>query len=113
MKQHLIAAASAGLLAICMTGNVAAQAVDAGAAESLAKKSKCGNCHALDKKKDGPSYKEIAAKYKGKADGPQKLFTHMTTSPKVKIDGKEETHDDAKTKNEADVKNLAAWILSR
>ncbi len=112
MKRHLIAAASAGFLFLC-TGNASAQAVDAAAAESLVKKSKCTTCHTLDKKKDGPSYKETAAKYKGKADGPQKLFTHMTTSPKVKIDGKDEIHDDVKSKNEADIKNLAAWILSR
>ncbi len=112
MKRHLIAAASAGCLFL-FTGNVTAQAVDAAAAESLAKKSKCMTCHSVDKKKDGPSFKEIAAKYKGKADGPQKLLTHMTTSPKVKIDGKDEIHDDVKSKNEADIKNLAAWILNR
>ncbi|MCY7389892.1 MAG: c-type cytochrome, partial [Burkholderiales bacterium] len=83
------------------------------AAEALAKKSKCSTCHSLDKKKEGPSYKETAAKYKGKADAEQKLFTHLTTSPKVKVDGKEETHDNPKSTSDAEVKNLVAWILSR
>jgi cytochrome c len=67
----------------------------------------------VDKKKDGPSYKEVAAKYKGKADGEQKLFVHLTTSPKVKIDGKEEEHTSLKTRNEAEIRNVVQWILTR
>jgi cytochrome c551/c552 len=70
-------------------------------------------CHAVDKKKDGPSYKETAAKYKGKADAEQKLYTHLTTNPKVKIDGKEEEHTSLKTKNEPEIRNVVQWILSR
>ncbi|MBL8512915.1 MAG: cytochrome c [Betaproteobacteria bacterium] len=91
----------------------AAWAADDAAAEALAKKSKCMTCHSVDKKKDGPSFKETAAKYKGKADAEQKLFTHLTSNPKVKVDGKEEAHEGPKTKNEAEIKNLVAWILSR
>jgi cytochrome c len=90
-----------------------ADAADDSAAEALAKKSKCFTCHSVDKKKVGPSFKETAAKYKGKADAQQKLFTHLTTNPKVKIDGKEEMHDSLKTKNDVEVKNVVAWILSR
>lgn len=93
-------------------GNAHAQ-VDASAAQALAKKSKCMTCHAIDKKKDGPSFKETAAKYKGKPDGADKLFTHLTTNPKVKVDGKEETHEGPKTTNQAEIKNLVAWILSQ
>ena len=55
----------------------------------------------------------VAAKYKGKADAEQKLFTHLTTNPKVKIDGKEEEHTSLKTKNEAEVRNVIQWVLSR
>ncbi len=90
-----------------------AQAVDAAAAESLVKTSKCTTCHSVDKKKDGPSYKETAAKYKGKPDAEQTLFKHLTSNPKVKVDGKEETHESPKTKSEAEIKNLVAWILAR
>lgn len=92
---------------------VRAEAVDATAAEALIKKSKCGTCHSLDKKKEGPTYKETAKKYQGKDDAQKKLFIHMTTSPKVKVDGKEETHDSPKTKSDDEIKNLVAWILSR
>lgn len=87
--------------------------VDDAAGESLARKSGCFKCHAIDKKKDGPPYKEIATKWKGKADAEQKLTTHVTTAPKVKIDGKEEDHEQLKTKDPADVKNVVQWILSR
>lgn len=106
------AVALAGALILAWAGAVMAE-VDADAAESLAKQNKCSKCHAVDKKKDGPPYKETAAKYKGKADAEQKLYTHLTTSPKVKVDGKEEEHKAIKAKNEAEVRNLVRWILSR
>ncbi len=94
-------------------GQTWAAAVDADAAQALMKKSGCFKCHAVDKKKDAPSYKEIAAKLRDKPDAEQKLYTHLTTNPKVKVDGKEERHDSLKTKNEADVRNVIGWVLSR
>ena len=91
----------------------AADPVDADAAQALMKKSDCGKCHAVDKKKDGPAYKETAAKYKGKASAEDELYKHLTTSPKVKIDGKEEEHKAVNSKNEAEVRNLVRYILTR
>lgn len=44
---------------------VTGTAVAADANMELAQKSGCLACHAVDKKVVGPSYKEIAAKYKG------------------------------------------------
>jgi cytochrome c len=112
---------------------------DEDAARRLAKKSGCLKCHAIDKKKDAPPYKEIAAKYKGKADAEDKLYKHattnpeveetakklkgkpdaeeelykhLTTNPKVKVDGKEERHKSPKTKDEKEIRNLIRWILS-
>ena len=90
-----------------------AQSVDVAAAEGLMKRSNCNKCHAVDRKKDGPAFKETAAKYKGKPDAEQKLFTHLTTNPMVKVDGQEERHDALKTKNDAEVKNVIADILTR
>lgn len=101
-----------GSLLLASTGATLA-AVDADAAQALMKKSDCGKCHALDKKKDGPPYKETAKKYQGKADAEQKLYTHLTTNPKVKVEGKEEEHTALKTKKEEDVRNVVRWILSR
>jgi len=100
-------------LLACTLATAPAFAMDADAALALAKKSDCLKCHAIDKKKDGPSYKETAAKYKGKADAEAKLFTHLTTQPKIKVDGKEEEHVSLKTKDDAEVRNVVQWILSR
>jgi cytochrome c len=92
---------------------VPAYAVDEEAALALAKQNKCTKCHSVDKKKDGPSFKETAAKYKGKADAEAKLATHLTTGPKIKVDGKEEEHTNIKSASDAELKNLVAFILSR
>lgn len=99
-----------GGLAAC---GVYAQSVDTAAAEALLKKSGCMKCHSVSAKKEGPSFKETAAKHKGKADAEQALTTHLTTNPKIKVDGNEELHDALKTKNAAEVRNVVLYILSR
>jgi cytochrome c len=109
---HLLRA----LLAIGLTSGamaVYAQAVDVAAAEDLLKTNKCTKCHSVDKQKDGPSFKKTAAKYKGKADGEAKLFTHLTTGPTIEIDGVKEEHTKIKAKDDAAIKNVAKYILSR
>jgi cytochrome c len=102
-------------LAIASSVSLGAYAadLDVSAAEGLAKKSGCLKCHSIAQKKDGPSYKSVAEKYKGKADAEATLYKHLTTSPKVKVDGKEEEHDPLKTKNDAEIRNVVKWILSR
>ena len=91
-------------------------ALDADAAKDLLKQNKCTQCHGMDKDKDGPSLKKIAATYKPKADGEAKLVKHLMSGPKVKLaDGTEEEHKVVKTtpaKDEAQVKNLVKYILS-
>ena len=111
LRPLMIPFALAALLGI--SANVRAADVDVAAAEALAKKSNCTKCHAVDKKKEGPSFKETAAKYKGKADAEAKLVTQLTTGPKVKVDGVEEEHAIVKTKDPAEIKNLIQYILSR
>ena len=112
MKKKLFRIALIPVLAAAFSANVAAQAVDADAAQALLKKNDCGKCHAVDKKKDGPSFKETAGKLKGKAGAEEELYKHLTTSPKVKVDGKEEEHKAIKA-SEAETRNLVRWILSR
>ena len=51
------------VLALALAG--AAFAIPAQADEALAKKHNCLACHTVEKKLVGPSYKEIAKKYKG------------------------------------------------
>lgn len=88
-------------------------AMEEGDIEPYLKKQGCFKCHALDKTKKGPSYKKIAEKYKGKADGEAKTIKNFTTAPKVKLeDGTEEDHKIINTKDADAIKNLAQWILS-
>lgn len=92
----------------------ATAAVDEEAAQALAKKNDCFKCHAVDKTKKGPSYKKIAAKYKEKKLTEAEAIKQMTEGKKVKLeDGSEEDHKIIDTKDQAQLKNLAQWILSR
>ena len=113
MIKPSIAVAVAALTMTLASMDARAQAVDDDAAQALLKKSDCGKCHAVDKKKDGPSFKETATKLKGKPGAEDEVYKHLTTAPKVKIDGKEEEHKMVKSKDEAEIRNLARWILSR
>jgi len=108
MKLLLTIAAACGL----MTASLANAAVDADAAQALLKKSDCFKCHSIDKKKDGPAFKDVAKKYKGKADAEDKLVKHITTKPMIEIDGKKEEHKAVKTSDPAEIKNAVQWILS-
>jgi len=103
--------------ALVMTGALSlsplANALDADAAQALAKKEGCFKCHAIDKKKEAKSMKEIAGKYKGKADAEAKMLAQIIEGPKVKnAEGVEEDHKIIKTKDKAEQKNLIDWILS-
>ena len=93
------------------------QAADADAALALARQNNCLKCHAIDKDKDGPSYKKVASTYKGKADAEAKLINHITSGEKAKFpDGHEEEHKIIKTsppKDMAQIKNLIQWILAQ
>lgn len=92
---------SAGLLA--GAGNAFAQ-------EALAKKYNCLACHTTDKKLIGPSYKDVAAKYKGKAGAEATLIA------KVKNGGSGAWGQIPMPPNasvpDADVKALVKWVLS-
>jgi|CXWL01.1.fsa_nt_gi cytochrome c len=96
-----------------MSASFAYAAVDADAAQALLKKSDCGKCHAVDKKKDGPAYKEVAKKYKGKADAEDKMIKHVTLKPMIEMDGKKEEHKAVKSTDAAEIKNMVQWILAQ
>ena len=88
-------------------------AVDVPAAEALAKSSGCTKCHAVEKKKDGPAYRDVAANFHGDAEAVKKINYHITSGEKVKFDdGHEEDHKKVKSKDQAEIKNLIDWILS-
>ena len=79
--------------------------------EAAANKAGCMACHAKDKKLVGPSFKDIAVKYKGQGDAVAKLSEKvrkggsgvwgpipMPPNPESKI-------------NDADMKSVMEWIL--
>ena len=102
----------AALAALSFSGT--AFAFDEAAAKALAKKNDCTKCHAVDKDKKATSYKKIAAKYKGKADGEEKVIKNITVASKVKLtDGTEEEHKVIDTKDPQALKNIAQWILAQ
>lgn len=101
MKLFVAAAVAAGLLS----------SAPAFASADLAKAKNCMACHAVDKKLVGPSYKDVAAKYAGKADAAAMLVTKvqkggvgawgqipMPPNPQV---------------NDADAKALVEWVLAQ
>ncbi len=79
------------------------------ASEELAKKYNCLACHQVDKKVIGPSYQDVAAKYKGQADAPAKL------AEKVKAGGVgvwgQVPMPPNPTVSDADMSALVTWIM--
>ena len=65
----IVSAAFAGLLLAASAG----AAVDANKAKAAAQKYNCLACHAVDKKLVGPSYVDVAKKYKGDKGAEAKL----------------------------------------
>ncbi len=97
--KHLSALALALLIA------PAAQASD-----ELAKKYNCLACHQVDKKVIGPSYQDVAAKYKGQADAPVKLAAKVKAGG-VGVWGQIPMPPNP-TVPDADMTTLVAWILA-
>ena len=90
------------LLAAAVSIGLAGASGMANAQEALAKSSGCLNCHDVSAKKMGPAFKEIAAKYKGKADAAATLETKLASAaghPAVKASAD-------------DTKSLVKWILA-
>lgn len=77
--------------------------------EALAKAKNCMSCHAIDKKLVGPSYKDVAAKYKGDKGAV------ATLAAKVKAGGKGVWGEIPMPPNNVtddEAKKLVTWVLS-
>ena len=101
MKAIVIAATAA---VFAMTAGVAS------ADQALAQSSKCMTCHKVDKKMVGPSFQDVAKKYKGDA----KASAHIVQV--IKKGGKGvwgpvpmPPHGQV---SDADAKKLADWVLA-
>ncbi len=102
MKIRHLLVLSAGLF-------ISANALADGAA--TAKQSGCMTCHAVDKKMVGPSFKDVAAKYKGDAEAATKLAMKVRKGGKGSFGATEMLPTPAKVSDD-DIKNIVAWILT-
>ena len=100
--KHVLAVAVLGLAVA--NGPVFAQA-------ELAKQKNCLACHAVDKKLVGPSYKDVAAKYKGDKDATAKLAKKIREGG-VGVWGQVPMPANPQV-NEQEAMSLAKWVLSQ
>ena len=76
----------------------------AGPAEDIMAKEKCSKCHTATTSKKGPSFADVAAKYKGKPDAVATLVDTLKTGGKV-------DHDPIKA-SDADLKAIVELVLA-
>ena len=100
MKQAFIACAA--MLALSSPGALQAN-------EKLAQASGCMVCHGVDKKIIGPTYKEVAAKYRGNKSAEADLVKKVKGGGQG-VWGSVPMPPNAHVKDE-DVKTLVVWIL--
>jgi cytochrome c len=94
MKSLKLAVLAAALLSVAGVAQASAD---------LAQKSGCMNCHAVDSKKMGPSFKDIAKKYKGNASAEADLVAKLKAG---------KGHPAVKTSDD-DTKALVKWVLAQ
>lgn len=94
-----------GVAAACLT------ALPAVASDELAKKYACFACHTLDKKMVGPSYKDVAAKYRNDNSAQAKLADKVKNGSQG-VWGNVPMPPNT-TVPDADINALVKWILSQ
>ncbi len=100
----MVLAASTAVLSLGAVANASAED-----ATALATKSGCLACHQVETKVVGPSYKEVAAKYKGQdvldqlvakvKNGGSGVWGPVPMPPNVNV-------------SEEDIKTIVTWVLS-
>lgn len=82
------------------------------ASEAIVKKARCVACHAIDQKRVGPAYHDVAAKYKGDTKAAARLFDKVRTGGAgVWGDIPMQPHPADKISDD-DLKAAIAWILA-
>jgi cytochrome c len=95
--------------AVLLLGVLAAFPV--AASDELAKKHACFACHTVDKKMVGPSYQDVAAKYRNDKSAPAKLADKVKNGSQG-VWGAVPMPPNT-TVPDADVNALVKWILSQ
>ncbi len=84
----------------------------AAANQELATKSGCMACHSVDKKIVGPSYKEVAAKYRTDKGAEAKLIDKVKKGG-VGVWGQVPMPPNSPQVKDEDIKTLVKWVLSQ
>jgi cytochrome c len=87
-------------------------ATSVSASEEIVKKARCVACHTVDAKRVGPAYKEVAAKYRGDAGAPAKLFDKVRAGGSGNWGQVPMLPHPADKISDADLKAAIAWVLS-
>ena len=96
---------------IAAAGLMAAGSAMAVEMSPLAKKHNCPSCHTMDKKLVGPSYIDVAKKYKGQADAEAKLIAKVSKGGSGAWGAMPMPPNSPKVP-EADIKELVKFVLS-
>ena len=91
-------------LLVMVAGLLAPGIAYAEAGEALVKSKNCMGCHEVDKKKVGPSFKDVAAKYKGNKEAEGKLIGALK-------EGK--GHPSKVAATDAELKTLVEHVLAQ
>lgn len=97
------------MAAAIFSANAPAHAADG---EAIVKKARCVSCHAVDQKRVGPAYKEVAAKYKGDKSAPGKLFDKVRAGGSGNWGNVPMLPHPADKISDDDLKAAIHWILS-
>jgi cytochrome c len=79
--------------------------------QALAQKSGCLACHSVDKKVLGPSYKDVAAKYKGDKGAEAKLVAKVKAGGSGVWGPMPMPANSPQVKDE-DIKTIVQWVLT-
>ena len=89
---------------VVASGFMMAGMANAQSGADLAKSKNCMGCHDLDKKKVGPGFKEVAAKYTGNKDAEAKLVEELKAG---------KGHPIKIAASDAELKTLVQYVLSQ
>lgn len=102
-------------LALASTPALAAPSFSDDQVKALLRKSNCFKCHSEteNKAKDAPSFREINADVKGRPNVERRFTRRVTTKTTAEVKNKEVDHDPLKTKDEAEIRAVVQWIMTR
>ena len=82
------------------------------ASEAITKKARCVACHAVDQKRVGPAYKDVASKYKGNTKAPAQLFDKVRNGGSGNWGEVPMLPHPADKISDEDLKAAITWILA-